>query len=230
MVKKKVNNFKLKIIFTVILFFSSISNSIENNNFYFQINGAIASGLPPKGDYGDNKSSKTMLIGAEAGYQFNQQLRLGLSLDYIPRMSFKENTVTIYDEDLTAFDNYTYKIKSFASMLNVYYDIIEINKFIPYVTLGAGIARNKSSGHHQREFDDGEKEDNKVIPNATQTNFAYKIGLGARYSINKTLAFDLRYQFVDLGKLKTGIDEDLVFIHYGKLKVNQFLLGIAYKF
>ena len=71
----------------------------------------------------------------------------------------------------------------------------------------------------------------------TKDNFAYKIGAGARYAINKSFDLDLRYQFVDMGKVTTAsgsynlsgtmvsVPEQTV-----KLKSQQILLGVAYKF
>ncbi len=72
-------------------------------------------------------------MGIEFGYQFNQHLRLSFGLDYIPKILFKE---TIYsNEEILTTDNSTYKVSSFVSMVSIYYDIMDINKFTPYTQL-----------------------------------------------------------------------------------------------
>ena len=173
-----------------------------------------------------------MLLGAELGYQYNENLRFGLSLDYLPNISFKDNIVTVYEDVLTAFDEYNFKIKSFSSMFNGYYDIAQINKFTPYIAFGLGFSVNKSSGYYQTEHDDGEKFPKIDIPEYEVANLAYKLGFGSRYNINQKLSLDVRYQFVDLGKIKTGVNEEEEFEldNNGKLKAHQFLLGFVYKF
>jgi opacity protein-like surface antigen len=163
------------------------------------------------------------LIGVEAGYQFNEHFRAGVSLDYMTKFSFTDSE----NDDKGELFITKWKIKSLVTMVNAYYDIVEYNGFAPYLTLGAGISRNKVIGmQYSHDY-------SEAHPSRKKVNFVYKVGLGTRYSISENIAFDLRYQFVDLGKIKSGYsnDEDCyINVHKGRLRANQFLVGVIYKF
>ena len=196
----------------------------ELTNFYVQLNGGASLGLAPKKDFGNKKAGTSGLYGFEAGYQFNEFFRAGLGVDYRNKYSF---TQTGTDGNITASTNW--KIKSLAVMANVYFDIMEVNGFTPYVTLGGGIAKNTVSGT-QTIPQPNQPDKSDSYPKATKTNFAYKAGLGTRYHFNQNIAIDVRYQFANLGKIKSGTSEDLPVAQNGKLRAHEFLAGISYRF
>ena len=199
---------------------SSFSAQAADENFYVQLNGGAALGMAPKGDFGTKKAGTSGLVGIEAGYQFNEHFRAGVSLDYMTGFSFKDHEVEDGDSVTTKW-----KIKSLVAMVNGYFDIADVNGFAPYITLGLGVARNQASGIYSL---DGTALSEK-IPNDKKINFAYKAGFGTRYSISEDIAFDARYQFVNLGKIKSGSNDNFN-NHHGKLHAHQFLIGVAYKF
>ncbi len=189
------------------------------SNFYVQLNGGAVLGLAPKGDFGTKKAGTSALFGAEAGYQFDEHLRASVSLDYISKFSFTETSAAT---DTLPQEDKKNKVKSLVVMANAYYDIMEAKGFTPYVTVGAGVARNKTT---QDVTESGETFSTK----GTKTNFAWKVGLGTRYAVNQNIALDLRYQFVDLGKIKVN-KTDVLAVNNGKLRAHEFLVGVAYKF
>ncbi len=203
---------------------ASFTAQANDNQFYVQLNGGAALGLAPKGDFGTKKAGTSALFGAEAGYQFDEHLRASVSLDYMSKFSFTD----VENQDGANYST-KFKIKSLVAMVNFYYDIIEIKGFVPYVTVGAGIARNQASGTQSVTH-----SDNTVlvhsVPNGKKINLAWKVGLGTRYNINQNIALDLQYQFADLGKIKTGTNSNFPIANNGKLRAHQFLAGIAYKF
>jgi opacity protein-like surface antigen len=209
---------------------ASFSAQAENNNYYVQLNGGIASGLAPKGEIADKKMGRSGLVGAEAGYQYNDNLRVGVSLDYLTKFSFKSSQAADSEDETLLDTNDRYKVKSLVSMLNVYYDIMEIKGFTPYVTAGAGIARNKTSDvNTAQDLSDSESDSDTVLVKGTKTNFAYKVGFGSKYAVTQAISLDVRYQFMDLGKIKTNSTEDLA-MKKGKLRTHAVMLGVAYKF
>ena len=210
--------------------FANETATSELTNFYVQLNGGASLGLAPKKDFGNKKAGTSGLYGIEAGYQFNENFRAGLGIDYRNKYSFTQTiNHPAEGEDSAATENNSWKIKSLAVMANVYFDIMEANGFTPYVTLGAGIAKNTVNGS-QNVITNG-KNVGTSIPKGTKTNFAYKAGLGTRYSFNQNVALDVRYQFADLGKIKSGTNnEDFSDAHNGKLRAHEFLAGISYNF
>jgi outer membrane autotransporter protein len=114
-------------------------------------------------------------------------------------------------------------------MVNTYYDFTTSTNFTPYVTLGAGVAKN--------EVKITSINNGISVPNKATSNFAYKIGLGAKYSLNSSFDFDVRYQFVNLGKIKfsntgtdNGVSTSVTTLEAPKLRSNEVLIGLAYKF
>ncbi len=119
-------------------------------------------------------------------------------------------------------------------MLNVYYDIVEANNFTPYLTLGAGISTNKTKSFTNIKNSVGFSK-TAYYANATQHSFAYKAGVGTKFLVSKNFDLDLRYQYSDLGKFKTGTllgDNNIsnIAAKKGKLRAHEVLVGIAYKF
>lgn len=211
--------------------FIGFSAQAETSNYYIQLNGGLARGLAPKQDMGDVKMGSSGIIGVEAGYKFNENLRASLSLDYLTNFSWTENVPTSLD---VLRQDHSYKNKSFVGMLNVYYDILDYNGLTPYITVGAGFARNKATNNSTFY-----NTDNTVLETSNQngkkTNFAYKIGLGAKYNVSQDIAIDLRYQFVNLGKMHLNSTTSVTYKEpipslSGKARAHQFLVGISYNF
>lgn len=211
--------------------------AIENTkDYYVQINAGASYGQKPKGDFSEGTLGNSPVYGFSVGYKFHENFRADLSLDY--RSSFKNNyTYSEIDEDGdTNTTAYNTKVKSLVTMANFYYDIVEINGFTPYVTSGLGFARNKAGDSSEITTNPNEDPVYVSYPGKTYTDFAWKIGLGSKYIINQDFDFDLRYQYADLGKFRTGnvavVDGENTRDERksGKIKSHEVLVGIAYKF
>lgn len=212
----------------------------QNKDYYVQVNAGYVHGQAPKQSFSQGSMGNTGLYGIEAGYRFNQNFRASLSLSYIP--DFKNNysinqTYNTGIADYTKTTNYNTKVKSLVSMLNVYYDIVEINKFTPYITLGAGMSSNKTNSTTSISNGLG-KTITGTYSTATHNCFAYQAGLGTRYAINNDFDLDLHYVYADLGKFKTGTSissstgktYNNQTSKTGKLRTQEIIIGFAYKF
>ena len=220
------------------------ANQKPSSDYYLQLNLGYAHGLKPKGDFAQGNMGDTGLYGLELGYRINKNFRTSLSLDYRPNFKNSYSTSTneptphlgVIQKDATAIESYHTKVKSLVAMLNVYYDITQVSNFTPYLTLGVGVASNKtSSSMNATHALLGYNKTTDYIK-ATNNSFAYKVGLGSRYSVNNSVELDLRYQYVDLGRFKTGASVSCNgnYINEaaknGKLKAHEFILGLVYKF
>lgn len=209
----------------------------NNKNYYIQLNAGYAHGQEPKKDFIQNSMGNTGLYGIEAGYRINEHFRTSLSLDYRPNYKNNYSTYekfTTPEEEVVITTNYSTKVKSLATMLNIYYDIKEVNHFTPYLLLGAGVAFNETNSTTTRS--NSITSIHEIYAKSTHHNFAYKAGLGIRYSTNNNIDFDLHYQYVDLGKFKTSTSSCQMGKSYdapakiGKLQSQEVILGIVYKF
>lgn len=111
-----------------------------------------------------------------------------------------------------------------------HYDLVKISQTTtPYVALGAGFSRN-----HAGTLVDNAGPQRKVYPGKTKTDFAWNVGVGVKFNIDKDYTLDLGYRYSDLGKIKVGdhIDENNRVSRGGsqKIKGHQGLLALLYKF
>lgn len=244
-------NNKIKLIAGyAVLSLASLANAEQDLNLpetfgYVQLNGGAAFNISGSGMFGNKNAGNTGVYGIEAGYKFDDYTRASISVDYMPNYSFNasasENDSGYAGSTpyvVTSNNNFT--VNSWLVMFNGYYDIKNSSDFTPYFTLGAGIARNKakSTYSYSTSINGGAFEANSTnLGEESKDNFAYKIGVGTRYAINKSFDLDLRYQFIDMGKFTTAagsynLDGTIISVPEQtiKLKSQQILLGIAYKF
>ncbi len=191
---------------------------------YIQLNGGISLGMAPKGDFGKQKAGNSAVYGGEVGYQFNEYFRVGVALDDRSKYSSTEN-INYTDAGETANVSTNWKIRSFVAMVNFYYNVFEYNGLTPYLTCGAGLARNEAKGTQTSSV-----APSTSVPSGTKNDIAYKVGLGAKYDLNQNFGVSLQYQFIDMGKIKTGTNSNFTVTQNGHLRANEFLLGLSYKF
>lgn len=212
----------------------------DNNNFYIKINGGPS--LPSKvgGDFPGASITNSMVYGAALGYDFNKHFSAELSFER--RGKYKNNysyTEIDHDDgdDESIFHSYITKIKSSAIMANLYYNFDSYYNFTPYITIGGGLAKNKTDNTIKYTSSDYYKSTGS-LSKSEKNNLVYKVGLGAKYKIKNNIEIGIQYQFIDLGKFRTGniitsnqvSDTNNEYIEYGRLKANEFLLTATYKF
>jgi len=121
-------------------------------------------------------------IGAGLGYDFGF-VRAEMEL------SFQKNNYEKYTSSWGFIGSYTDgDLTSTALFANGYYDFKNASPFTPFV--GAGI------GYTMLEINDMTSDDGAVT-NADDKVLAYQLMAGFSYAINRTLAFDFTYRFVN---------------------------------
>lgn len=123
--------------------FSSLAardaNANSNKDYYIQFNAGYAHGMKPKEDFQTGNMGNTSLFGAEVGYKFNKNFRIGASFDYLPSFANKGSSSRIRN-GVPVTGESEIKVKSYIGMFNFYYDIFKAKGFMPYLTAGAGMA------------------------------------------------------------------------------------------
>lgn len=197
----------------------------QTQDYYVQFNSGFAYGMKPGNDLGSKNMGNAALFGFETGYKVDENFRAGLSFDYLTGFKGKNAESEKINAELVTLNN-TVKVKSYVAMLNLYYDIGEFNGFTPYMTIGAGMARNKSKLNAVQADEDGDTLAS-VSSKGTKNNFAYKLGLGTRYALDSSFDLDVRYQYQDLGRFKVNSSISDV---SGKLRAQALMVGVIYKF
>lgn len=197
--------------------FSAVADEMESKDFSVQANVGYALGVKSNKNFG--KTGKSVDFGLEGGARVNEFLRVGLGFDYLPGFSAQANSPA----GVTSLDKT--KLRTMAGFFNVFVDAGNFNGFKPYLVVGAGAAKNKT-----KDTSFTYNSTRYTVAGASKTNFAYKAGLGVAYSVSEEVDVDVRYQYVDYGKFKTAAVPNNLGTPEGKLRANQFMFGVAYKF
>lgn len=170
------------------------------------------------------KGSPVGIVGV--GYKFSNALRSDVSLQY-----GSANYKGSYSDDDDKI-NLKQKIKTLAMLVNCYYDINFNSMIVPYVTVGAGVARNDAS-------DLKSSVAGYTRSGNSRMNFAWNVGAGLKFDITKNYAIDLGYRYLDFGKVSTSKLKGVAARFAdprdknggnAKLRAHQATLGLIYTF
>ena len=167
------------------------------------------------------KLKNSMNFGVALGYKVADHVRAELAINRFQNFKYQ---VT---DKLNAESTFSQKISSTSAFINGYYDIKEMNGFMPYITAGVGFSKNNASSFLVKIVN----EDPVIhAKEKTQTEFGWNAGVGIAYNLNERITLDLlNYKYYDLGKVSTDTD-DVGDAYEGKLKVHSINTGIRIKF
>jgi opacity protein-like surface antigen len=114
-------------------------------------------------------------------------------------------------------EDYTFNMKKYSLMGNVYFDYLTCTPWTPYVGAGIGYAWLKPVEHHG---------DVKIFDKSVY-NFAWQVMAGVAYDINSNWTVDLGYKYADLGRVRKN---DGGMVNKLTLRDHEILLGIRYNF
>ena len=90
------------------------------------------------------------------------------------------------------------KVKSITAMTNAYLDWTNYSPLTPYLTAGAGVGSLNVT-----------KKKDSTFKGGNFIKMALNVGAGVQFQINYNTGIDLGYRYIDLGKLKSGINKTL---------------------
>lgn len=214
------------------------------NNYYIQVNVGQSQSQRVGGDFPLTDVRNSGVYGGEIGYKFNNHFRASLSVDY--RNNYRLNNTHLFnneeeDEEGNIVPSsfkykYNMKISSLSTMINLYYDILNFHNITPYLVSGIGASYNRVWNVSLATIDDAGTSYSSYS-NGYKTNLATKIGVGAKYEINKNFNVGIQYHYINLGTFKTGNivtypdkSYDTISPETGRLQSKELMLGIAYIF
>ncbi|MBF0247328.1 MAG: porin family protein [Alphaproteobacteria bacterium] len=151
-------------------------------------------GNPP--DEVDFNKEVTPNAQVGVGYYFADTFRL----EAIAGNNFKRQISGDYTNDGSPIANDgQVDVESLYGLIAVSADLqaafgIQDTPWMPYVSAGAGVSRNKLG-----QFDFSPSLGQYIVGNSN-TSLAWTIGLGTGYRINQQWVFDVGYRYMDLGK------------------------------
>ena len=125
----------------------TFSNAEESKAY---ISGSVGLSMPTSkfnyDEYHQNtvvdpvKLKNSMNFGAAVGYKLSDNFRTELAFNYFNNFKYKADVKSNPGSTLNQSN------KSMAFFLNGFYDIKEMNGFIPYITAGFGFSENNAGG------------------------------------------------------------------------------------
>lgn len=152
-----------------------------------------------------------LALGIAAGYNFGEvrlEGEIGYQKNDIDKISACAGGLCI--SGIGASGDAT----STSFLANGYYDFVNTSPFTPYISAGVGLAKIEVDDFSVVGINIGSADD---------TVFAYQLGVGVGYAVNKNLTIDLKYRYfatedLDLGSTKA------------ECASHNFYIGLRYNF
>ncbi len=172
------------------------------------------------------------------GYRFVRNsaylpaLSLGLNYQYLP-----SNDVggQIVQYSTPSFANYNFKWDITAQLLliSAKLNIYNYRNFMPYISAAAGPGYIRASSYGETAYADVTPRTSAGFAESTNTQFVYTLGLGADYQLKSNLLASLGYQYLDLGKIRSGSGAgswQSATLNLGRYRSNELFLSLTYLF
>jgi opacity protein-like surface antigen len=180
-----------------------------------------SSGMPgfPDDRYVANQGDDALSFSLLAGYQWQRPTlwfpAYNLSLGYTQNTPSVKGV--IYQNSLADAMNFEYKYNVLQRLLmaTLKLDLYQWNHFMPYASVGAGVAINKTQYYADWPIPGATVQQRRYgFTSSTTTEFAGSIGAGLDYWIRDYAQLSFGYQFTSSQNVKTGYGQ-------GSLSANQ---------
>lgn len=141
--------------------------------------------------------------GGALGYRFSLPIRLEAGIDYLS-LGSAETALGKVGVDAT------------VALASVYWDVITIAGFTPYLSGGVGFAITSMDGPAG------------IATGSNDWGFAYSLGAGVSYALSARWSVDLGYRYLDLGSRSTSAPGGLAAMEVDDLSAHQVRFGIRY--
>lgn len=155
---------------------------------------------------------------------------LGLYYQYL----FNHNingTITQYSDP--EFLNYSYQWGNSSNLILISnkLNIYQVKKWSPYVSLGLGVALNRSGTYTETAYTNVTPRYSPDYASSTSSNFAYQLGLGIDYQATPSWILGLGYLYQNLGTSESGPGASTwssTRLNLGSLSQNELALSVTY--
>ena len=188
--------------------------------------------------FSTNANGAQSMLALMLGYEWQRDQkwlpRYWLALRYQYLFS-KAISGYITQYTLPQFQNYTYRWNVSANVFSLYskFDIMQYQRFLPYVDIGLGFAINHASNYSETALPNVTPRISPAYASSSKTQFAYNVGAGLDFQLNAQWLLSLGYDFQAIGKLSSGAGQSTwssTQLSLGSLKSNTLLLGATYLF
>ncbi len=208
-----------------------------SNQFFDKLESPLFADPYGFGWQNEGDFSSAPIFGGGVGYQFNDNLRGDVTVEWRGKSDFDATDWVEWDEGDSRYSNdYRAKKSELTFMANGYYDFGEFGGGItPYVGAGIGASYNTISGFRDINIDAGS---GAHAGNNSEWNLAWALHAGLGIKATDRMTIDLGYSFLSLGDASTKalVDDsstgsplnDNNGIKFNDIYSHDFKLGVRY--
>lgn len=207
-------------------------------NANWRVNNGSGFAPPANQDIYTFQNNHHPYLTLATGYRFVRNnaylpaLSLGLNYQYLP-----SNDVggQIVQYSTPSFTNYNFKwdITAQLLLLSAKLNIYKYQNLMPYISAAAGAGYIRASSYGETAYPDVTPRTSAGFAESTNTQFVYTLGLGADYQMKSNLLATLGYQYLDLGKIRSGSGSgswQSATLNLGRYRSNELFLSLTYLF
>lgn len=188
------------------------------------------------GWYDDGGFSSAPIVGGGVGYQFNDNLRGDLTVEWRGKSEFNAvDWLRATPISGITTNDYSADKSELVFMANGYYDIGNFYGITPYVGAGLGASYNTISNFRDINIING---GGAYADDNSEWNLAWALHAGLGFQATERMTIDFGYSFISLGDASSGTlqnDDGVSFpsgqnesIKFNDIYSNDFKLGVRY--
>jgi opacity protein-like surface antigen len=185
----------------VIILTSNKKSYADNKNIYLRVDFGIPYYNKLSNDYDKARLHKGQFYNIGLGYKFENKIRSDVTLSRLNKANFSYNSSNQNFESKSYFN-----VNSTIAMANIYYDLVNKDKFNIYVGSGVGVSQNSVDNYlsDKKSKMTAAADPEIVMYNKSNSNcsFAYGISIGTSFKLTNSSLIDLGYKYYDLGTMK----------------------------
>ncbi len=168
------------------------SANSSNQKKYVLIDLGVAYPSKLSNDYGNQKPKSSFYYGIGIGSNFNRFLKIDVTLSQMDKFKFSKPVMNVLTDGVATpvAQDFTSTLLMLNGSVNYKY-----GKMSPYLTAGLGVSYNQAKKWVTSQV---------VFDGANYLRFAWDLGLGVDYKINKITSVNLGYKYFSLGKAQTA--------------------------
>ena len=196
-----------RILAALLLTLPSIATAIDLEDYYITAKGGISKSMDTGVIYGEDTIDKFSIKDNDlgTGHVFGLSIGKYITSNFRLELEASQRGGLKYDSEYSTNSSLKSKadIDTKSIFINGFYDFESFNisssSVTPYLGGGLGISRNDMG-----TVTDSVSVFSQTLDGKKVSQFAYKLAVGTLVSLSEKLSVDINYQYVDLGKFKSG--------------------------
>jgi opacity protein-like surface antigen len=208
----------------------------QSFNSNMRVNNASGFPAPYNTDLYSTSTKAAPAVAFEVGHRWERENRwlsaVALSLAYQNVLASNAGG-TVMQYSAPAFINYNYNsyVSSNVVLLFGKVDLFRYHFLSSYFKVGIGGAFNRNSNYTESALPNVTPRTSPAYATHNSTQFAYDLGAGLDFQLNKQFILSAGYEYLNLGKISSGQGAGLwtgQSLNFGSYHTNEVFLSVSY--